>query len=60
MRVEGLQELLEAIERRDWTEAMTMVGAALEQASTIQGGAPCDSAREQSGQYFDQTYKAFG
>ncbi len=60
MRVEILQELLEAIERRDWTQAITMVGAALEQASTIQECAHCDSGREQSGQYFDQTYKAFG
>jgi hypothetical protein len=84
MRVEILQELLEAIERCDWTGAMTIGRAALEQASKIKNniahdggmhqaveepleqmsrierGAPSYSQREQSGQYFDETYKSFG
>jgi hypothetical protein len=60
MTAEILQELLEAIERRDWTEAMTIGRAALEQMRKIEGCAPSCSSREHSGQYFDQTYKAFG
>lgn len=60
MRVETLKEILEAIERRDWTEAMTIVRAALEQTSKIEGGAPSYSAPEEREQYFEQFYKAFG
>ncbi len=53
MRVGILQELLEAIERRDWTDAMTIGRAALEQVSKMQEGAPGYSSPEERERYFD-------